>query len=350
VGALAVVSGGVAFYLAVGAKSDRDRALGLPLDPSLPVVFLDVEDGPEALLGRIVIQLRADLVPKTAENFRRLCTGAPGYGYRASPIFGAERGRRIFGGDFFGSGAGTYSALGTAEEEEKEGGGVKGKGGNDGAGDGLFADENFSVPHDGPGVVGMRNFGPNTNGSQFYITFRRLPDLDGKCVAVGNVLEGWEVLAELEREAKSNGRFGKEHDYRVRASGELKGYARPEKGDDADLRALSRAFDDADRAAAAAAAEAAAAAAVARTARMRWTHAAGGQSGGPARAGLGACGQRRLPGRAVGRWTGGRRAGGAAEARPRARRRERRLRAQTRCHQPQQRRAEAWLLPHAGAG
>jgi cyclophilin family peptidyl-prolyl cis-trans isomerase len=259
VGALAVVSGGVAFYLAVGAKSDRDRALGLPLDPSLPVVFLDVEDGPEALLGRIVIQLRADLVPKTAENFRRLCTGAPGYGYRASPIFGAERGRRIFGGDFFGSGAGTYSALGTAEEEEKEGGGVKGKGGNDGAGDGLFADENFSVPHDGPGVVGMRNFGPNTNGSQFYITFRRLPDLDGKCVAVGNVLEGWEVLAELEREAKSNGRFGKEHDYRVRASGELKGYARPEKGDDADLRALSRAFDDADRAAAAAAAEAAAA-------------------------------------------------------------------------------------------
>jgi cyclophilin family peptidyl-prolyl cis-trans isomerase len=199
---------------------------------------MDIVDT-EVPLGRIVIQLRSDVAPRAAENFRMLCTGAAGFGYRKSPIFGGELARRLFGGDFFGTGGGSYSVYGE-----------------------TFPDENLTaLHHDGPGVVGMRNYGPNTNGSQFYITFRRLPELDGRSQIVGHVLEGWGVLERLEKTLKSDGTFGADrHDFRVNACGELQDYHSTRRkgggGDDEDVRALARAVADATREDARAATEA----------------------------------------------------------------------------------------------
>jgi len=167
-------------------------------------VYLDVYDG-EVLVGRIVIQLRADACPRASENFRALCVGTLGWGYQGSPFHAVEKGRRVFGGDFFGSGQSGYSIYGDTFEDEE--GGLK-------------------LRHLGPGVVGLRNWGPHTNNSQFYITQCRLPELDGRSVIVGNVVEGWEVLAHLDRCGKvSGGRFGKAHNFRIKSCGEFKGWS-----------------------------------------------------------------------------------------------------------------------------
>jgi cyclophilin family peptidyl-prolyl cis-trans isomerase len=156
-------------------------------------------------VGRLVLQLRADAAPRTAENFRALCVGAMGWGYRSSPLHSVEKGRRVFGGDFFGGGAAGFSIYGDTFEDEA----------------GAAA-----LTHGAPGVLGMRNWGPHTNNSQFYITLARLPELDGRSVAVGNVLEGWEVLERLDKCARvSGGRYAKGHNFRIRACGELVGYA-----------------------------------------------------------------------------------------------------------------------------
>lgn len=174
-------------------------AYARPLVPGCPLVYITITDN-ETPIGRLVIQLRNDIVPITAENFRLLITNGPGYGYRGSALFGVEKARRVFGGDFYSTGNGNFSAYG-----------------------GLFSDENFLLKHDGPGVVGMRNNGPNSNGSQFYITFRALPELDGRTVVVGHVVEGWNILELLDKEAKSDNSFGKKHEFRISECGEIKG-------------------------------------------------------------------------------------------------------------------------------
>ena len=166
--------------------------------------FFDVSMGGEEL-GRIGFELFNDVVPKTAENFRALCTGekksedGTALHYKNSIFHRVIKSFMIQGGDFTRfDGTGGLSIYG-----EK------------------FPDENFDLKHDKPGLLSMANSGPNTNGSQFFITTVATPHLDGKHVVFGKVISGMNLVREIENADKDES--DKPHDrVEVTNCGEMK--------------------------------------------------------------------------------------------------------------------------------
>ena len=164
-----------------------------PLDTVTQKCFFDIRVDGEAA-GRVVFGLFGNTVPKTAANFATLCDGSAGVGNAGKPLhFMGSKFHRIIpgfmaqGGDFTaGNGTGGESIYGN-----------------------KFNDENFDLKHTRPNLLSMANSGPNTNGSQFFITFAATPWLNGKHVVFGEVIEGADIVKALEKIGSGSGATSK---------------------------------------------------------------------------------------------------------------------------------------------
>jgi len=192
---------GVALVLGAGSVVEAETPQEAKVTKE---VFFDIGMGGKSV-GRIVIGLFGEDVPKTVENFRALCTGEKGKGKSGKKLtYAGSTFHRVIpkfmlqGGDFTkGNGTGGESIYGA-----------------------KFADENFTIKHKGSGILSMANAGPNTNGSQFFITTVETPWLDGRHVVFGRVVKGMDIVKLVEAQGSRNGRT--KQPVTIIASGEVK--------------------------------------------------------------------------------------------------------------------------------
>eukprot|EP00242_Pyramimonas_sp_CCMP2087_P007352 CAMPEP_0198210068 /NCGR_PEP_ID=MMETSP1445-20131203/19011_1 /TAXON_ID=36898 /ORGANISM="Pyramimonas sp., Strain CCMP2087" /LENGTH=194 /DNA_ID=CAMNT_0043884033 /DNA_START=116 /DNA_END=700 /DNA_ORIENTATION=+ len=169
------------------AKYESAYKPPLEINPSNPVVFFEVTAGTD-VLGTVEMEVKKDIVPKTAANFVQLATEpTPGKGFKGCPFHRIIPDFMCQGGDFTNkNGTGGRSIYG-----EK------------------FPDENFKLTHEGPGVLSMANAGRNTNGSQFFLCTATTPWLDGKHVVFGQVIKGYGVVKAMESFGSGSGKTSK---------------------------------------------------------------------------------------------------------------------------------------------
>ena len=152
-----------------------------------PRAFFDIAIANKPV-GRLTFEVFKNDVPKTSDNFLAFCKG-----YKMNESANISYKDTIFhriipdfmcqGGDIMnGNGTGSVSIYGR-----------------------KFEDENFKIKHDKPGLLSMANSGPNTNGSQFFLTTVETPWLDGHHVVFGELKEGLDVLKTMENEGSGSG-------------------------------------------------------------------------------------------------------------------------------------------------